>query len=157
MAACAAEKDDRVTLARGFCSMHYARFLNHGTLDVVQRPCISIEERRIRKCAQRRASYARHPESQRNYLLRKKYDLSSADYDRILFEQNGKCAICETTDPGGKYGVFIVDHDHWAEAVFGWKLVRGILCSKCNIAAGQVNDDPKIATALSDYLRTGGR
>jgi hypothetical protein len=43
-------------------------------------------------------------------------------------DQGYKCAICKIPEPGGKHGVFNMDHCH----VTGF--VRSMLCHRCNIA-----------------------
>jgi Recombination endonuclease VII len=43
-------------------------------------------------------------------------------------DQGHKCAICQTTEPGGKHQAFNMDHCH----VTGF--VRSMLCLMCNIA-----------------------
>jgi hypothetical protein len=62
----------------------------------------------------------------RRYKLKAKYGITEEDYKRLLFQQNGRCAICQTEKPGGKWPVFHVDHDHKTGAV------RGLLCVRCN-------------------------
>src|ERR1700744_2010860 len=36
----------------------------------------------------------------RNRKLREKYGITPAEYDEMLAEQSGRCAICGSTDPG---------------------------------------------------------
>lgn len=60
----------------------------------------------------------------REYHYKYLYGISIEDYDRMLEEQNGVCAICGKADDTGKR--LAVDHDHTT----GEK--RGLLCMKCN-------------------------
>jgi hypothetical protein len=74
--------------------------------------------------------------------LRRKYNLSIADYNRLLESQNHLCAT-----PGcGSSTRLCVDHDHTTGRI------RGILCHKCNLAAGHMGDSPARLRALADYL-----
>jgi hypothetical protein len=78
-----------------------------------------------------------------------KYGLVEADFDRMLTEQSGRCAICGTTDPGVKG--WNIDHDHNQEHK-GKDSVRGLLCRPCNTALGFFGDDPQILEAAIAYL-----
>lgn len=85
----------------------------------------------------------------RLWNLKRKYNLTAEDYERLLVGQNGRCAICLTDSPGGPGGTFHVDHDH------ATGVVRGLLCSSCNAALGLLKDSTiAIARALS-YLSKG--
>jgi len=65
----------------------------------------------------------------RDSLLRRKYGISSADFDRMLIEQGSKCAICSGLTPRHSSN-WHTDHCH----VTG--KVRGILCHVCNTKLG---------------------
>jgi hypothetical protein len=93
-----------------------------------------------RRCQARFRSSDHH----RNYLkvakrgnnLRYKYRITEEQYDLLLSEQGGACAICQSTNPGGRHRThFMVDHDH------GTGQVRGLLCQKCNAGLGALGDD----------------
>lgn len=75
------------------------------------------------------------------------YGITADDYDRKLGEQQGKCAVCRTTDPGHGHKVFVVDHDHASGHV------RGLLCRNCNSAIGLLQDDPKVIAAAAAYVK----
>jgi len=86
-----------------------------------------------------------HKEEIRLQRMAKRYGINKDDFDTLLHNQGGVCAICRKPDWNGK-GPH-VDHDH----VTG--KVRGILCTSCNMAIGHVYDDPKIAQSIVDYLK----
>jgi len=88
-----------------------------------------------------------HCKSCNNHLSRK-YRLSEDEYNKLLISQDGKCAICKSEDPGGRYTVLNVDHDHNTGEV------RGLLCLRCNHVLGYVNDDIEILKTAIDYLST---
>jgi DNA-directed RNA polymerase subunit RPC12/RpoP len=66
------------------------------------------------------------------------------DFEEKLAEQNNKCAICGTEDPGATN--WHADHDHKT----GQK--RGILCHKCNTGLGLLKDDIDILCSAIEYL-----
>ena len=63
------------------------------------------------------------------------------DFDQMLMEQNGLCAICmmQMVEPN-------LDHDHKTGKA------RGLLCMKCNRGLGCFRDDPGALLAASKYL-----
>lgn len=82
--------------------------------------------------------------------LKKKYGITKEDYDRMLEQQEGQCAICGVTSPGWpsiESGTFHVDHNHRTGEV------RGLLCSTCNQGLGYFKDDPGLLSAAAAYLR----
>ncbi|MFF5173553.1 endonuclease VII domain-containing protein [Micromonospora sp. NPDC000089] len=77
----------------------------------------------------------------REYHLRRRYGVGEKEFQELLAEQGGVCAICGAEDPQH------LDHDHRT----GW--VRGILCFNCNGGLGQFRDSPtRLAEAIT-YLR----
>ena len=68
------------------------------------------------------------------------------EYDRLLIEQNNKCAICKN-DIGHEAAV---DHNHET------KKIRGLLCRNCNVGIGFLQDQPSILRAAAEYLDKHG-
>lgn len=98
-----------------------------------------------------RAHRAANPAIYRARELRKNFDIGPEDYDRLLNEQSGVCAICErpeSVERGGKSEWLSVDHCHTTGKV------RGLLCSQCNHAIGKLNDDPELMRRAISYLRS---
>lgn len=62
--------------------------------------------------------------------LKTHYGISLDDYEKMLEEQGGVCAVCRKgeSDPRRKY--LSVDHDHETLKV------RGLLCCTCNFVLG---------------------
>lgn len=87
----------------------------------------------------------KHERKTRENRLHKKYGLEKGEYDFILQQQNGACAICGTGDPG-KRKTFAVDHDHKTG------VVRGLLCFSCNVGLGHFKDDTKALSNAIHYL-----
>lgn len=85
----------------------------------------------------RRLAYAKTEKGRavrRGVNLKARYGLSQADYDALLSEQGGACAICAGLDPRSRYGKFHVDHCHQTGKV------RGLLCGRCNGLLGKMGD-----------------
>jgi len=76
----------------------------------------------------------------------KKYGLTLETFEEMLASQNHSCQICKSKTPGGS-GNFHVDHDHETG------VVRGLLCSKCNVALGLFQDDPETLRQAANYLK----
>lgn len=116
------------------------------------KPCETLRHRKY---------YNKIPNLQRRkYVLRYEFNLELEDYLLLLQTQEWRCAVCrerfeaEFSSSGSRGGPF-VDHDH--ACCPGSKscgnCVRGLLCMRCNTAAGLLRDDPIIIARLGRYLR----
>lgn len=94
------------------------------------------QSNRDRLVAQARERYrlnrSIHLEQKRRYHLRIRYGISIEHYERLLRQQDGRCAICAAS-PGRSR--LAVDHDHRTADV------RGLLCFSCNYRLGQLETD----------------
>lgn len=95
-------------------------------------------------CRVDRRPYLAAKERQRTL---RKYGLTEADWDRMLTEQGGRCAICHTDTPGGRGERWHIDHCHATDRV------RGLLCHNCNVGIGNFKDDPTLLESAAAYLR----
>lgn len=89
----------------------------------------------------------------RNAAYQKKYDITLNQYDAMFDEQNGVCAICGKPETKKYHGVLSrlsVDHNH------DNKVVRGLLCQKCNAVLGFVNEDITILLEMIKYINKKG-
>lgn len=81
-----------------------------------------------------------------------KYGLTLAGYISMLREQANRCAICGQHEtgrrPSGKRKHLAVDHDHETG------VVRALLCSRCNMTIGRMDENPALLRAAADYLDT---
>ena len=84
----------------------------------------------------------------KQYFRYKKYQMRSSDYELMLRDQNGCCAICGAKPEKGKR--LDIDHDHETGEV------RGLLCGLCNRALGLLKDDPGVIRHAADYVASGG-
>jgi hypothetical protein len=87
-----------------------------------------------------------NPRMAHNRHLKDRYGITIEEYDLLVQAQNGRCAICGTTNPGGRKVRFCVDHDHITGKI------RGLLCSPCNRALGGFHDDPQLLRVAINYL-----
>jgi len=90
-----------------------------------------------------------NPDKYRDYDLRRHYGITLEDKRAMLVAQGGRCAnsACRATEPGGKYNEWQVDHDHTTG------VVRGLLCSACNLTLGNAKEDGFRLEGLAEYLR----
>lgn len=89
------------------------------------------------------------PQRVRANTLRRLYGITPEEYDRLLDQQSGLCAICHKPETMLRLGVqrgLCVDHDHKTGAV------RGLLCASCNFAVGRFHDDPELMHSAARYL-----
>jgi hypothetical protein len=96
--------------------------------------------------AENPAEYARRLREQN---LQRKYGIGIADYDKMLADQNGVCAICGEPPAVGKN--LHVDHDHATGKV------RGLLCGRCNPAIGNMRDERSRLHKAAEYLARNGK
>lgn len=93
----------------------------------------------------------------RDRQLRRNYGLTVAQYEVMLAEQGGGCAICGTVPTDGR--ALHVDHDHACcptRKKSCGQCVRGLLCEDCNRVLGMFADHiPRFESAI-DYLKNGG-
>jgi hypothetical protein len=78
------------------------------------------------------------------------YKITPEQYDELLAEQGGRCAVCDATEGDATGRSLHVDHDHACcpgDRSCG-KCVRGLLCKRCNTMLGCADDD-------LDRLRSG--
>lgn len=94
----------------------------------------------LRKRRQRPEVKAREREGH----LRRKFGLTTEQYEAMLDEQDGVCFLCRRPP---REGVSLhVDHHH------GTNAVRRLLCFECNGGLGQFRDDPELLRRAADYL-----
>lgn len=89
----------------------------------------------------------------RDNRLRATYGITLAQYEAMVEEQGGGCAICGGTNGSGR--ALHVDHDHGCCA--GTKscgaCVRALLCDPCNRSIGLMREDAQRLEKAAAYLR----
>jgi len=85
----------------------------------------------------------RRRRTKRKDMLKYCYGMTVAEYEAMLAQQNGVCAICETKPDDRP---LCVDHDHITREV------RGLLCHSCNAGLGNYKDDLRRTRRATLYL-----
>ena len=75
--------------------------------------------------------------------LKSRYGMAIQEYDAMIIAQNNLCAICNQSQTRRNLSV---DHCHQTNRV------RALLCDRCNLALGMVNDDLDIVERIKQYL-----
>lgn len=99
---------------------------------------------RDRRNAGNRNRYEKDRSKFKDRRLRQIYGITLAEHDDMLKSQNGRCLVCGTDCPGKKG--WAVDHCHTTG------MVRGLLCTKCNLGIGYFDDKPERLIAAAAYL-----
>jgi hypothetical protein len=79
------------------------------------------------------------------YELKRKYGITYADYQKMLVDQKGKCAICGR-DHSEFQKRFHVDHNHATGKV------RALLCVNCNHGIGAFMENKELLKKAVQYL-----
>lgn len=74
----------------------------------------------------------------------RRYGIEPADFELMLVEQGGLCAICRGLDQRGDQ--LHIDHCHTSGKV------RGLLCGRCNRGLGMFLDSPNLLVSAIQYL-----
>lgn len=85
-----------------------------------------------------------------------KFNLTIDQFNQIIINQDNKCAICRTSEPGRGRERFCVDHDHSCCNTKGascGQCVRGLLCGACNTMLGQMDDNIETLERAIKYLK----
>ena len=108
----------------------------------------------------RKVSYASNPEPQKKRSREwyhanktrvrtvkdwKQYGITPEDYAQRVAKQDGRCAICRTSDPGAGRRWAIYHNQQTGQ-------VRGLLCGACNTGLGLLRDFPGNLIAARNYL-----
>ena len=79
--------------------------------------------------------------------LKSKYGLTEDQHNEMIKNQNGACAICNSTDTGiERTKKLSIDHCHKTNKV------RGLLCNWCNQGLGHFRDSPELLLNAIKYL-----
>ena len=88
----------------------------------------------------------------RKRQLKCRYGITVEEYNKLFERQGGKCAICQIATrayvSGNGTTHLHVDHDH------GTGRVRGLLCNRCNMVLGFLNDgNEEVIGRIISYLK----
>lgn len=85
-----------------------------------------------------------------DYRYQSRYGITEAQYNEMYELQRGLCATCGNppgVDKNGKEKKLFVDHCHVTN------IVRGLLCSNCNMALGLIRDNVQTLANMIGYLQ----
>ena len=117
----------------------------------MERECYTCRETKLIeefcKTKKEKSGYAYQcKECKRNENMFYRYGITRNEYNLMLIKQNNSCAICEKSQL--ELVKFLhIDHCHKS------RVVRGLLCSKCNHAIGLLGDKIKYLHRFIDYLK----
>jgi len=84
----------------------------------------------------------------KKYHLKRDHNITIEQFNNMLFKQEGKCAICSKIFTYEKCSLNpCVDHNHKTGNI------RGLLCRKCNISIGLLNDSSFIIQNAINWLK----
>jgi hypothetical protein len=89
----------------------------------------------------------KHPDIKawdRTQALQRRYKITPEQWGMKFSEQGECCATCKNPEHGGMG--WHTDHDH------ATGVVRGILCHRCNLAIGHVQDSVATLKSMVEYL-----
>lgn len=119
--------------------------------EVQERQRKYLEENRNAKRLYDKERQSRSEIRERRLSLQKKnmYGITGEEYQAKLDSQNGRCGACDKSESRIDYRTgrpfnLAVDHNHTTGKI------RGLLCTKCNLALGLVNEQPEL---LVNYMR----
>jgi hypothetical protein len=98
-----------------------------------------------------RQAYAKNPKHQRMHSVKSAYKLTFEEYQSLIDKHGNCCHLCKTPEvlinPRTKIPINLaVDHDHKTG------IIRGLLCNRCNLILGRMQDDPKLLILAAEYV-----
>lgn len=129
------------------CDCGNETVLNTGNIrNGLTKSCGCLQRRKGAEAPAYKHGRSRTKEYDNEYQMRKNYGLSVEQYDELVQNQNGVCAICGSGAPSGHKKRLNIDHCHKTGTV------RGLLCDLCNRAIGLMRDDTALLTKAIHYL-----
>lgn len=107
---------------------------------------LDIDKSRAERIVRQNRYKKKNPKRHRELNFKSKYGITVVERDAILAAQGNCCAACKTTEPGGKYKAWHMDHCHET------KKTRGVLCHGCNVSLGHMKDSAERLRLLADYI-----
>lgn len=99
-------------------------------------------------------NFEKHRKRDQNYGLVRNFGITMDEYNLLLHEQKGVCAICQKPETAMQRGIIkllAVDHCHTTGKI------RGLLCGRCNPAIGCFREDESIILAAIIYLQKNNK
>ncbi len=141
--------EPRVTLSRKIMSKPFNKENCYWKLPVLEPIQAKTHKEYQRKYIKRLRE--EKPAKFAEYDFKRHYGITLCQYNDMFSKQNGKCLICDNEEKA-KHPVsnmkrrLAVDHCH------DTGIVRGLLCTNCNLALGGFMDSPAILEEAIKYL-----
>lgn len=96
--------------------------------------------------AKTRAWHAENPDARQRTYVARTWGMTLEEYKNLL---SSGCEVCGTLEG------LVIDHDHsCCDSKGGCQnCIRGVLCSRHNLAEGSLRGDPNEAYALAEYMK----
>lgn len=169
---CAVDGCSRRHHAQSYCRQHYQRWARTGEAgpaEIRSKGDSRVRDEHGRKrCTScltwrdvgefgkaPRSADKLHPHCYRCHrasVLRRTYGITIEQYEKMLADQGGVCALCRKTNRDGR--LLAVDHDHTCcpgRRSCG-SCARSLLCTKCNTGLGAFGDDIALLAAAIEYV-----
>lgn len=91
--------------------------------------------------AKRKKSRYKYRNYEADYMLKFRYGITREERTQMLENQGNVCKICKTDDKR-----FVIDHCHKTGKI------RGLLCDRCNLTLGRVEENIEILSNMISYL-----
>jgi len=117
--------------------------------DKVQRKYYKKHKKEINK--KKKEYTKKYPHILRKARLKREYNLTLEEYDKMYNEQHGRCAICSQPETKiyfrtGLVQRLCVDHNHKTN------IVRKLLCDKCNRLLSLADENVDLLYEVINYL-----
>lgn len=145
------------------CGVFGEHYYSHYANDLMDSYCVECRKKKQKNDRTRVKNSVRdrvvRKFGHRTWILSSKYRLTRDVYDSIVKTQEGRCAICSVVfdlsdEPGTKEEKARrphVDHDHQTG------MIRGLLCTRCNVGIGMLGDDPDRMLVAVKYVNKARR
>lgn len=103
----------------------------------------------------RKQTYNLNLEKNHDQNRKRRFGITKQEYLKMLADHNNVCAIClkpETATRSGRIKNLCIDHCHESEKN-GVMKIRGLLCSRCNIAFGAFKESIEILQNAIKYAK----
>jgi hypothetical protein len=127
-------------------------------IQVARRAAFTPEQRQ-QFMERKRLSNMKHLQTRQAWRLENYFNITAGQYEEMLAEQGGVCAICSQSETKKRNGVLLslaVDHDHKCcptKAKSCGACIRGLICSSCNHGLGNFRDDEAVMLKAISYLQ----
>lgn len=88
--------------------------------------------------------YQSNKDNYHERAIYRKYGVTKEQYNDLIVSQDLKCAIC---GDGTQKKKMFIDHNHRTG------VIRGLLCTRCNVGLGMFKDNPEVLSKAIKYLK----